>query len=400
MYISIQEICMTTMEQSSAFTCLPRERYVEDAWFDRDVAEVTSRQWLYFCHVSQIPETGDILERELGNESIIATRDGDGVVHAFYNVCRHRGYRICDAGPSSSKQIVCPYHRWSFGLDGTLIGAPTLRDGEDLDYAEYGLKRVAVETWRGFVFVALGPEPPRTSLADDLAEAGRAFDVYEPERLKLAHEVEYEVECNWKVLLENFLECYHCPGSHPELCGVTDVPSLFQATEEGADKFLAQEYSWGGFPLRPGVESLTISGERACQLSLGKVDADTSPFSLSIQPTLTALGFVIDYGILHQFMPTSTGRSRWTAQWFVHPDAVEGEDYDVETLIGLWHATNLQDVALCERTQLGVNSRSFVPGPNSLRREPMIRSALASYHQLLGEAAEFEALTGAPFSDR
>ena len=392
---------MTTTEQPGTFTCLPRERYVDDVWFERDLAEVTSRQWLYFCHVSQIPETGDILERELGGESIIATRDGDGVVHAFYNVCRHRGYRLCDAGASSSKQLVCPYHRWSFGLDGALTGAPTLRDGEDFDFGDYGLKRLAVETWCGFVFVALGPEPPRHSLADVLADAGRAFEVYEPERLKLAHEVEYEVECNWKILLENFLECYHCPGSHPEFCLAADVPSFFKTTERGAKHFMmAHEYNWGGFPLRPGVESFTISGERACRLSLGRTNATTSPFSLSIHPTLTALAFVVDYGVVHQFMPISAGRSRWTAHWFVHPDAIDGEDYDVETVIGIWHATNLQDVALCERTQLGVNSRSFTPGPNSPKREPMIRSALAVYHQLLGEAAEFEALTGEPFSDR
>jgi Rieske 2Fe-2S family protein len=389
---------MTTIERPRTFTCLPRERYTDDAWFEREFREVTARQWLYFGHVSQIPEPGDVSVRELGDESIVVTRDGDGVVHGHYNVCRHRGYRICDPGVGRAKQLVCPYHRWSFGLDGTLTGAPTMRDGDDFDFADYGLKRVAVEIWRGFIFVALGPQPPQRSLADALAGASAGFDPFEPERMKLAHEVEYEVACNWKVLLENFLECYHCPGSHPEFCAVSDVPSLYQKVEDTAVDFMADEYNWGEFPLRQGVESFTIDGKRACRLPLGSADESTPSFSFSIHPTLTAVACVVDYTIVHQFMPVGTHGARWTAQWLVNTDAVEGEDYEVEHLRAIWHATNLQDIELCERTQLGVNSRSFTPGPNSPSREPMIRSALAIYHRLLGEAEEYEALTGQQLS--
>lgn len=389
---------MTTIERPGIFTCLPRERYVEEAWFEREMEEVIAQQWIYFGHVSQLPESGDMLVRELGNESIVATRDGDGVVHAFYNVCRHRGYRICDAGESRAKQIVCPYHRWSFGLDGALTGAPTMRDGEDFEFGEYGLKRVAVEIWRGLIFVALGSAPPERSLADAMAGANAGLDPFEPERMKLAHEVQYEAVCNWKVLLENFVECYHCPGSHPEFSGVCDVPSLFRELEDMSQDFVDGEYLWGELPVQSGVESLTISGGRACRLPLGIASSETAPYSFGIHPSLSAGMFFVDYAIVHQFMPLSTGRTRWTAQWFVHPDAVEGEDYELENLTALWQATNLQDIGLSERTQLGVNSRSFTPGPNSPKREPMIRSVLAIYHRLLGEAEEYEALTGLPLA--
>lgn len=388
---------MTTTEKLRTFTGLPRERYVDDAWFEREMADVTARQWLYFGHVSQLPEPGDLLARELGGESIVASRDGDGVVHAFFNVCRHRGYRICDHGQSRAKQIVCPYHRWSFGLDGALTGAPTMRDGDDFEFADYPLLRVPVEVWRGFIFVALGAEAPARSLADALAEVGPQLDVFAPERMKVADQIDYEVACNWKILLENFLECYHCPGSHPELCAVADVPAITRKlVEEVAGDPVGTEFSGGRFPLQNGVESFTISGEPACRLPLGAANSDTGAFVFSIRPTLTAVFFFVDYAIVHQFMPIDAARSRWTAQWLVNSDAVAGEDYEVEELRAIWHETNQQDIELCERTQLGVNSRSFVPGPNSPLREPLIRSALAAYHRLLGEADEFEALGGRP----
>lgn len=385
---------MGVIERPKLFTCLPRERYVSQEWFEREMEEVVLRQWIFFAHESQLPAPGDVLVREIGDESIVATRDQAGEVHAFFNVCRHRGYRICDPGPGSAKHIVCPYHRWSWGLDGSLSGAPTLRDGEDFEFADYGLNRVHVEVWCGLVFVALGAQPPASSVAAGLREAAAHVEPFAPERTKLAHHIDYEVECNWKVLMENFMECYHCRGSHPEFCATSDVPRLEESIDEITFDFMGREYNWGQFPLREGAKSFTLDGERACRLNLGTAGPETMSYGVSIQPTLTALAFVPGYAIVHQFAPITIDRTRWTAQWLVHADAVEGEDYEVEDLIAIWDATNRQDIELCERTQLGVKSRSFTPGPNSPTREPQIRSALAAYHRLLGEDDLYEELTG------
>lgn len=383
----------TTMSRPLPFTCLPRERYVSDTWFEREMDEIFLRQWIYFGHVSQLPGAGSILVREIGDESIVATRDEDGAIHAFFNVCRHRGFRLCDAGKGQAKRISCPYHQWTYNLDGSLKAAPTMTDGEMFDFGDYGLRPVHLQVWRGFIFVALGEQPPAESLDEGLAGADPHVDVFQPEQLKVVHETRHDVACNWKVLNENYHECYHCSGSHPELCAVSDLPKIYDvdaATAEGMG-----EFGWGSaLPLRPGVETFSISGNAVSKKPLGSAPPGLEPFSIGIHPTLTSIVFSFDHVVMHQLLPISAQRSCWVTQWLVHPDAVEGVDYEVQELAAIWDATNLEDIALCERNQLGVRSRSFVAGPNSPTREPGIRSLLATYYRMLGETDQYERLTG------
>lgn len=378
------------MKTAPHFTSLPRERYVADSWFEREMDEVISRQWVYFGHVSQMVHTGDVLVRDVAGESIVAVRDGDGAIHAFFNVCRHRGSRICDTGTARLRRFICPYHQWSYELDGSLRSAPSMKEQSDLDFGDYSLHRAHTEIWHGFIFVGLGIEPPERSVEQGFAAATEHVEVFCTEQTKLAHQVQWDVASNWKLLVENFQECYHCRGSHPELCAVQDVGGVYDV----GDTFTSDDFFHNVYPLRAPAESFTISGRPACKIPLGRADSSTIPYGVGTAPTLVTIAFFADHVALNQILPVSTTHSRWTTQWFVHPEAAEGRDYDLRELTEIWVTTAEQDIVLCERNQLGVRSRRYVPGPNSVKQEPGIRGTLAAYHRLLGELDRYEELTG------
>ncbi|HWI21650.1 MAG TPA: aromatic ring-hydroxylating dioxygenase subunit alpha [Baekduia sp.] len=375
------------LPQPVSFRSLERPYYTSPEIFDTELDRVVARQWILFGHVSEVAEPRDVLVRLMGVESVIVTRDNEGELHAFFNVCRHRGSQICDLGKMQAKRLVCPYHQWTYSLNGNLAGAPHMRDGEGINYSELGLRPVHLEVWQGFIFVALGEEPPSQTVADGVRGAEEHVEVHELEYLAHAHQISYDVDCNWKLLIENFLECYHCPGSHPELCSVmlpiTDDMTAF----EGIDAALAPTgFNFGAVPLPDGVVSQTMTGQAASKRPLGRVaDQAELPATVGIvlNPMMSAIQVFPDYVVTHRMMPTAVDRTVLLCDWFVHPEAQEGVDYQLEDLIALWHRTNEQDIELSERNQRGVNSRAYIPGPNHVRREPAIHGTLELYKELM-----------------
>jgi phenylpropionate dioxygenase-like ring-hydroxylating dioxygenase large terminal subunit len=373
----------TITERQPYFTGLAREYYISSEIFAQELERVWARQWLYFGHLSQIPAAGDYLVRELAGESVIVVRSADGDVRAFLNVCRHRGYRFCEQGPGKAKHFVCPYHRWSYDINGRLMGVPTMRDGEYFDYSDWGLQRVHCELWRGFVFICLGESPP-PPLLPALEQCGTDLGRLSLEAIKEAHAVRYEVACNWKILMENYLECYHCTANHPEFCNAANLRLIYERiarSQAGPVVEIA-----GGVPATPGHRTLSPDGELVCTKLLGDETELSEGFGAGVrlQPAVSAILFHIDHGVVHEIRPLSSTRTEFINRWFVHEDALPGRDYELGRLTAVWDITNQQDKALCERTQPGVQSLRFVPGPNSVSREPSINAALTVYRALMG----------------
>jgi len=382
---------MVSSQSSSAFSSLERRFYTSADIFERELQRLIPRQWMLFGHVSEIPSRGGVAVRDMGTESVIVARDQGGVLRAFFNVCRHRGSQICEDGIHGTNVLLCPYHQWSYALDGRLLKAPDIRDGSEMNYGDYGLRGMPIEIWHGFIFIAFGPEPPRISIADAFAEAEEHVGIFELENLKLATRITYEVQSNWKLIVENFLECYHCRGNHPELCRVTTVPDLDIPDDKPLLPPAVRAETGSLVNARPGpkgVVSATLTGQPACRRFLGRV-AHHEPYPnvvVGLYPLSSYLSIFPDHVLTHRMTPVSVERSRIVSEWYVNEDAVEGEDYQLADLVAVWNTTNGQDKILCERNQRGVNSRSYAPGRNSSRQEPWIRDSLTIYAKMMDEA--------------
>ena len=227
------------LDRATYFTTLPRAYYVDPAIHEREIERIFHRQWRFFCLSGEVAERGAYQVQEVSGEQVIVVRGDEGGLHAHLNVCRHRGHAVCAARAGTTRAFICPYHRWAFGLDGRLLTAPSMGDHEVIDYDAWGLHRVHVAEWHGLVFVNLDPGEPEPLLPALDADGGDLL-VIGPERLRVAADRTYEIAANWKVLLENYLECYHCVGNHPELCATLD---------------LAGKWDWGvgSGPLNPPV---------------------------------------------------------------------------------------------------------------------------------------------------
>lgn len=363
------------------FRLLPREKYLSQEVFEEEYRKVFSRQWLFAGHVSQLREPGSYFVEEILGESVIVTRTSDGEVRAFLNVCRHRGHPVCEGTSGQTRRFVCRYHRWSYALSGELLGAPATPDGEaGVDYRDLSLFNVHVTVYQGLIFVCLGDERPE-ELATRLGDMTAGIERFHLEHTKEAFRETYEIEANWKVLLENYLECHHCPGSHPELCKAMDLGTMFKETEGWVG-----EYFGGSTPLKDSALTASLDG-RLLSKPLGDADpgnpADVRGSGFGIVPTLTRVIVHIDHVLVHSLRPVTPERVTWQTRWYVHADAVEGEDFDRERLTEVWRATNRQDIELCQATYKGVRSRRFVSGPLHATREAAIRSALETYKSMM-----------------
>jgi phenylpropionate dioxygenase-like ring-hydroxylating dioxygenase large terminal subunit len=375
---------MSATEAPRYFTSLSRQHYTSQEIFDREMEVLLKHHWLCAGHVSQVPNPGDYYTRNVGPDSMIITRDKDQKVRAFFNTCRHRGAELCaNNSTGATKQFVCPYHAWSYALDGRLLGAAGSPDGVDFDYADWPLQAALCDTFRGGIWVWLGDPAEATSLHDTLSSMisdREMLDRLEPERTKVAHQETYVIKANWKLMLENNLECYHCAVAHPALAASCDYAGFF-AKRDGSGTVNPKH-----FPLRDGMDTFSIDGRWVCEKPLGAgFIADYSCGYLNF-PFFAGPVFFADHGVNLDLAPLDKDTSQLVCQWLVHEDAVEGVDYDVAKLIDVFHTTNLEDGDLAELNQRGVNSTRFVPGPNSPTREPGIRHVLGQYLVEMGEA--------------
>jgi Rieske 2Fe-2S family protein len=336
---------------------LAQRYFVSSDVFALEQKQVFSKQWLFVRHESQIAKPGDYFIAEVADESLIIIRDKTDKVRGFFNVCRHRGTRLCDEKNGQLSAIQCPYHAWTYGLDGRLSGAPHMDEAPGFNKAEYSLRPVNVALWEGFVFVNLADKPmPLEKWFEPLQ--GK-FSHWNLPQLRSAKRIEYDVRANWKLIFENYSECYHCPGVHPMLSKVSPYDSAENDLTEGP--FL------GGFMEINQGKSLTMSGN-ACALSVGDPEAagQERVFYYSIFPNML-LSIHPEYVMVHQLWPKSPERTLIVCDWFFHPEAFGRGDFKPEDAIEFWDMTNKQDWHVCELSQQGIASRAYEPGPYSSR---------------------------------
>jgi len=356
----------TTDTFTPGTTTLPQRYFVSSEVFAEEQEKIFSRQWVLAGHQSQIAKSGDFFVPDVAGESLIVTRDRNGEIRGFYNVCRHRGTRLCEEQNGYSAAIQCPYHAWTYGLDGRLIGSPHMDEVPGFDRSDYSLHPVNLGVWEGFIFVNLADDP--MPLEEWIAPLAGKFSHWSLPRLRSAKRVEYDVNANWKLMFENYSECYHCPGVHPMLSKVSPYDSAENDLTEGP--FL------GGFMKINKGKSLTMSGE-ACALRIdhppspsygaaGEQEGKDRVFYYSIFPNML-LSMHPEYVMVHQLWPQSPERTLIVCDWLFHPDAFERSDFKPQDAIEFWDVTNKQDWHVCELSQQGIASRAYEPGPYSSR---------------------------------
>ena len=372
------------LEEISAQLCarppghsLPQPFYTDPDFFDFDLTAIFARSWLFVGFEVELSKPGDYLSLTIGQWPILIMRGRDGTMRGFHNSCRHRGSALCPSGAGHAARIVCPYHRWTYGLDGKLLAAGRMPD--DFDKSEYGLNPINLEIVAGAILVCLADTPPpldtmRRDLTPLLAPQNFAH-------AKLAHQSVLVEQANWKLVMENARECYHCATGHPELSRTFPVnaSAYFDIDTDASRGFEeriaalglpmgpAGEDWWQAvrFPLNEGTVAMTMDGQfNVAKLMCEAGGGDTGSMRWAIEPNVFCHS-TSEYTFAFTAMPISPTETHVVSKWLVHEDAVEGVDYSIETLTDLWTRTNLQDKALAENNQRGIFSPGYTPGPYS-----------------------------------
>jgi len=345
------------MRTSFGQKTLPRDYFTSDDVFQSERERIFLRSWLLVGHVSQLAEPSSYFLFELDGESVIVLRDGGGLIRAFHNHCRHRGSRLCQAAAGTlGASIPCPYHAWTYGLDGALRSVPAMADVATFDPADFPLHAVALETWQGFVFLNLAHQP--LPFAESLPALVGKFAHRQAAELRSVHQVVYEVEANWKLIFHNFSECYHCPTVHPLLNKLTPFRNSENDLDEGP---VLGGPMWMSNP----EGSMTIGGAR-CAQPFAHLSAEERGrvYYYTVFPS-AFISFHPDYVLVHRAQALALGHTRIVCDWYFHPDAIAAEGFDPQPAIAFWDLTNRQDWELCANAHRGVTSLAWQPGPYS-----------------------------------
>ncbi|CAL9383835.1 aromatic ring-hydroxylating oxygenase subunit alpha [Streptomyces sp. enrichment culture] len=348
----------TTPITPSLIATLPGRYYTDPDVFRQEQEHVFESLWFCAVRSSDLDRPGAFRTVRVGRESVIITRTRKGDLRAFLNVCRHRGARLCtEESGEIRRTLQCPYHAWTYDLDGRLIAAPNLIKMPDVDRVAYGLIKVELREWLGYAWVCLADEPP--SFEDTVVHAAverlgdaAAIEHYGTDNLALGKRITYDVRANWKLIVENFMECYHCATIHPEL---TEVLPEF------ADGYAAQYYVGHGAEFGAAVKGFTVDGSEGFgRLPAIGDDQDRRYYAITVKPAVF-VNLVPDHVILHRMFPLAEDRTVVECDWLYAPEVVES-GADLSKSVELFHRVNVQDFAACERTQPAMSSRAYRDG--------------------------------------
>jgi len=346
---------------------LPSHFYWDPAQHERELKAIWYRNWLYVCRAAELAEARSFRTFEIGNQNILIVRDGEGLLHAFHNTCRHRGSVLCTEreGRFKASFIQCPYHRWTYSLRGELIGVPAIAPIEGLDKAKLPLYEVAVAEWGGFLFVNLAGAKARPFL-DMLGPKAERLDNWPLADLVLGHSYRKTLACNWKVFWENFSECLHCPGLHPELSrlvpiygrsimGPFDDPAWASHGGDDDPRFR------GG--LRPGAVTWSMNGQATGAIfpDLTEQERRKGANYVSLPPSMFVVGHV-DYVRIVWLKPLGPEETELSADWYFPAASLADKSFDLENAVGLARLVLDQDGAACELNQRGLRSAAHREG--------------------------------------
>jgi Rieske 2Fe-2S family protein len=343
---------------------LPARYYTDPAWLERELDRIHGRMWLYAGRAESIPAPGDYLLFEVGTASVLVVRDDHGKVGAFHNVCRHRGTLLCTKEEGKLPgRIRCPYHAWTYRLDGTLAQAPHMDRVGGFTVDDYPLAPVAVASWAGHLFVNLAAEPP--PFAEHLAGLDVRFAHWPMEEMRVAVRRRYQLRANWKLIIQNYHECLHCPTAHPQLNRLSHYLS-------GDNEPPQPTYLGARMDLREGVATLSTStaARRTPFPALDDIER-RSVYYYALLPNLL-LNLHPDYVVTFRFNPRAVDRTDMVCDWLFDRDEIARPGFDPADAVDFWEQTNLQDWELSDRAQAGIASRGYQPGPYSNREELLV----------------------------
>ena len=376
------DVLSTLMRRTPDYS-FAQELYCDPGVFAVDMDRIWYREWLFAIAACEIPKAGNYVVHDIGVYSVIIVRGTDGTIRAFQNSCRHRGSVLCKSKKGTGPKLVCPYHQWTYELDGRLLWARDM--GPDFDASKHGLKPVHCFNLSGMIYICLADAAP--SIDAFAAETARYLAPHDLENSKLAFESTIVEKGNWKLVWENNRECYHCSGNHPSLCrtfpedpraiGNDDTgqmtalqkahterceaagaPSAFSISGRGDWRFVRT-------PLLDGAESYTMNGKVAVTKPNSTLPFKNAGALLKFKYPGTWNHFLSDHVILFRVTPIGPMETEVCTKWLVHKDAVEGQDYDLKRLNEVWMATNDEDREVVENNQRGILSPAYDPGPYS-----------------------------------
>lgn len=389
-------------ELENSHMSMGRDFYTAPAFHDLDMEAVFKNEWILVDHASRIPDRGQYFLFEIGNESIIIVRESDDRINAFYNVCRHRGSRVCLEKSGKRNLLTCPYHAWSYGLDGSLKAALTMPEG--FDKSRYGLHSCHVEVVEGLIFINLSEDMPQDF--DELYDKVIPYLQFQGiGEAKIAVKRNYPNQANWKLVVENFIECYHCKPAHPEYCSVHLWDKLLavgagpgSSSQELESTYLPIQQAWEAstsalgnmvgvyesdsgmvmgvrVPINPetNVISETIDGSAACAKLLGDLKERDGGQTIVFFNPFSIIAACNDFAVMFRWSPRDADNTDVELTWLVHKDAEEGVDYSEDVLAKVWDITICQDKQITEDNQAGIRSDKYQPGPYSFHEAKIVQ---------------------------
>lgn len=390
------ESIQALLQQDRKGHTLPRELYVGEDAFQFDTQVMLKSVWLYACTAAHVKHPGDYFVFEVGHNAIIIVRGRDNEIRAFWNSCRHRGAKICVEQRGRTPRLMCPYHQWTYGLDGKLLAARSMT--EDFDKQDHGLNPVALENVGGLIFICMDDNPP--SIERVKADIEDQIAVYDIERLKVVVQDNYLEDANWKLVMENNRECYHCDAGHPELISVLGTYGFGKGLPEDGEADVVDDAAFDAMvdakreqwkklgifreliefpdgwwhrmarlPLANGAVTQSIDGKLACEKLIGTFsEPETSSLSVWTQPN-SWHHFCCDHVVTFSLTPVAANKTLLRTSWLVHEDAVEGVDYDPDHLAALWRTTNTQDGHFSMLNHQGISSDGYQQGPYAVEEK-------------------------------
>jgi len=390
---------------------LPGGFYSDANVYRADLEQVWRRGWLFAAHSCEIPKPGDFITLSVDADSLIVIRGEDGLVRGLHNVCRHRGSLICAEPAGHAHRLVCPYHQWTYGCDGTLMACRGMQP--ELDKSQFGLRSFPTREVEGLIYFNLAEDPIDFSPAETvLADIARPQGLT---RAKVAKAVDYLVHANWKLVWENNRECFHCNVNHPQYIKANfdhynaddTTPrvkaEIADAVRRGKEKWAAAGlaptrdqsgmtlfpdaehniwFSSNRTPLVDGYFSESMDGKQVAPLMGDYKEADVGTLRIRTLPNFWNHSSC-DHAVSTRLLPAGPEFTAVRVLWLVHQDAVEGRDYQLEKIMPFWQLTSEQDWQICERQQRGVNSSAYLPGPYSSFKEYNVDSFVQWYMKLL-----------------
>ena len=390
------ESIQALLQQDRKGHTLPRELYVGEDAFQFDTQVMLKSVWLYACTAAHVKNAGDFFVFEVGHNAIIIVRGRDNEIRAFWNSCRHRGAKICVEQRGRVPRLMCPYHQWTYGLDGKLLAARSM--AEDFDKQDHGLNPVALENVGGLIFICMDDNP--SSIERVKADIEDQIAIYDIERLKVVVQDNYIEDANWKLVMENNRECYHCDAGHPELISVLGTYGFGKGLPEDGEADVVDDAAFDAMveakraqwkdlgifreliefpdgwwhrmarlPLANGAVTQSIDGKLACKKLIGPfTEPESSSLSVWTQPN-SWHHFCCDHVVTFSLTPVAADKTLLRTSWLVHEDAVEGVDYDPDHIAALWRTTNTQDGHFSMLNHQGISSDGYQQGPYAVEEK-------------------------------